>query len=386
MTNNKLLFISITALSTCFVFFQSAGIISISIILAFQFTTIVLFLLLSRKLVLSRSHLYLFSTIAVMIVSWFYSVDRELTGKYLLVMLVGAGLYSIVYETNKSILLVSRIIVLFSIVNTVITVFSVVFKSSFDLFIGQILPRLNTRFEYASGILGQTGSNSYVICYLIIYSWVVFLSNQKKKKASLFFLLLSIIALVLTGKRGPLIWVALSCFVVYCISTYHNPKIMLLSFGKMVIVLLVLLILQMIFRDSVFFSKYVSRFDNMQDSSRLELYSLAFQRIRYYFPFGMGAGAYNHFGAGAHNDYLQLLAESGLISFCLFLAFIIRNLYFTTKNYLRLYDNNVLFSFGLQVFMILNALTATSFLHFGFFFLYMEVSASGSSLISCERE
>ena len=149
---------------------------------------------------------------------------------------------------------------------------------------------------------------------------------------------------------------------------------------KYLVATLLLIGFSSILSNSEIMSKSLARFEDLHDLNRLELYSIAFKRIGEYFPFGLGAGAYNHFGIGAHNDYLQLLAENSIIGFCMYFAFIIRNLIISIGNYKHTNEKQYLFFAGLQLFMILNATTGTSFLHYGFNLIYMEVSAAGCTL------
>ncbi len=381
MNLKDFLFVIVVVLSTCYVFFQSAGVVSISIILFIIFILLCLLSSMQKKPIASSNGLLLVFVLIMMTLSLLYTVDRTLTLNYLLVMLVGLLLYNIVNQHENSNYYVGKVIVVFSAFNVIITFFSFLFPSQFDSVVHVILTNLNTRFEFASGVLGQTGSNAYVICYSILYFWIQIISNTGKRPINIILFCISIVALILTGKRGPLIWIMSSCFLVDMLSSHlkHSNRI-LHMLSKYLVATLLLIGFSSILSNNEIISNSLARFEDMHDFSRLDLYSIAIKRIVDYFPFGLGAGAYNHFGMGAHNDYLQLLAENSIIAFCMYFAFIIRNLIISIENYKHTNEKQYLFFAGLQLFMILNATTGTSFLHYGFNLIYMEVSAAGCTL------
>ncbi len=381
---NKLLWM-IIILSTTFVFFQSAAIVRIDYLLVAMCVLCVLFVVIKKKVVTNCFMLLYVIILTLMGMSLIYTVSLDLTTTYLYVMVYGLILWVVVSDEKNSAEILIKTLVAFSMINVYITLCSSFFSSAKTL-IARILPDLNTRFLYASGILGQTGTNAYVIAFSVLYMATKLLSNQKKNYISLIFFLASgILALVLTGKRGPILWV---CVAIVIIDFLQN-KVLLnkISRRKLVIyvgaiVSMVLLLMIMVKLDMA--KEALERFiPTAEDftSGRFELYMTAIGIFKKNILFGIGAGAYNFFGMGAHNDYLQMLAEDGFFCATLFFVFVIWNLFKTIKGYRILKNEKLLYLLGLQIFFILNALTGTTFLHYGFYIIYTMVCASCYSFI-----
>ena len=340
-----------------------------------------LFLLMRRKLRITQVIILYLSILFLMMLSIVYTVSAELTTRFLLVMGYGGVLYIAVGEMNRAKEMVTRVLLTFSMMNVLITVASIFFPETFATVMSQLLPNVNAKFTFASGIMGQTGTNAYVICYGLLY-WLILLSgNPKSKLKTIVLLALSLFALFLTGKRGPLIWVGATFLIVDLIRRKtmgeKNPLKRLWQYALLVAALMVFIA---IIDSNELIQQTFDRFTVEEDgdfsSGRLELYKRAILIIKENVFLGIGAGAYNYYGIGAHNDYLQIFAENGLLCSALFFIFIGWNIKNAYQSYCLEKDVKSLYVLALQVFMALNALTGTSYLHFGFYFVFMELSAA----------
>lgn len=218
----------------------------------------------------------------------------------------------------------------------------------------------------------------YLICALIIILYWVFLGrNRLVRITAIVFFLLGISLLPLTYSRGAYI-----SFIVGII-------LLLLLLRKRLILCAVLIFsiilgLKFVFLKSLLF----------KDAGRFESWSISLRMIKEHPLLGNGIGTFmalfkSYSPSGnmqyAHNCFLQLWAEAGLIALVIFILFILKTLkkgflsYKTTKNYIFLilacaiitylshsfFDNN-LFSLQLAVlFWVLMGLLKGSILSIG---------------------
>lgn len=379
MELKKVLLYLILIMSTFYAFIQTAGIIRIDVLLIIMFVMTVVLLFIAKKVRFNNTAALYLLVLLLMCISLFYTVDTELTVTYIYVMVYGFVLFVCCLSHKDAPDCLIKVLLAFSLINVFVTIFSILAGDSFTKFVSALFPKLNTKFEFASGILGQTGTNSYVIVYSCLYYWINIIASSEKKTKHLIFLLLSVFALLLTGKRGPLIWLVATAMIVDLVFQNHTKASDLLKSVFKYIGIILVIVLFFVTVDNIdIVSNALSRFivDQEKDfsSGRFKLYEKGIQYIKDNFFFGVGAGAYNHFGQGVHNDYLQIIAENGIFSSLLFFAFILLNL----KNAFRTFKNTynkiiALYFLGLQIFMALNALTGTSYLHYGLFFIYIEV-------------
>lgn len=378
-----LISIILVIFTVAFPFFQAAIMTKLDYIIIIICVALLMLLLVKKRLSFDKMSITYVLMTVLMSISIFYTVDFTLSIKYLTIIIVGMLL--VVVEDSETInFWFKRALVSFSVANVIITLLCYLFPNVMGNLIAFFLPNVNTRFAYISGVLGQTGTNAIVISYSIIYFWIRLINTKKYRLFSIIMLVLSLFALILTGKRGPLLWI----FVTALISLFLQQKAKGFKITKIIGVLL-LVILMLLFsfallRNNEAFNSFITRINGDNDdisSGRFELFKNAIKIFEEHIFIGIGAGAYNHFGQGAHNDYLQILAENGIIVSCIFFYFIIYNLYFSIKKYIYEKDESMFFYCGIQIFAFLNAMTSTSFLHFGFFLIYLQccVAARGKN-------
>lgn len=389
MQIRKTLLYMIILLSTTFVFFQSAAIISIDYLLVMMLILCICLLITQKIIVIDRSVVLYAIILALMVTSLVHTVSVSLTMTYLSTMIYGLVLWIALLNENQTADILKKMLVAFSFVNVFITLLFFFF-SSFKTLIAKILPKLNMNFVYESGVLGQTGTNSYVICLAIIYMTTRYLLSNKKRISSIIFLALGILALLLTGKRGPVIWVSVAIAVIDLLQyKTMSKKNIVKRIVAYIITITCIVVFVTIVSNVELVGNSLDRFnvsDNDFSSGRFALYQKAIEIIKSNMLLGIGAGAYNFFGMGAHNDYLQIFAENGILCTCLYFAFIIGNLVKSIKGYFMFRKETLLYFIGVQVFFIFNALTGTSFLHYGFYIIYIMVCVSSISLIRREEK
>ncbi|WP_461202965.1 O-antigen ligase family protein [Enterococcus sp. N342-3-1-2] len=226
------------------------------------------------------------------------------------------------------------------------------------------------------GITGQTGQNAFFICVFIIIISTKILVNIKINKKQLFFqcfcIALGMIALMTTSKRGHLISLIISLFPILFIF-FKEQK----SYRKYFIFILFLIISgSIIFYNTEYFQIILEKFDQLNDSGdltngRLELWKYTFTLFKEAPIIGAGFGVVRSvFNMETHNIYLQLLGETGIVGFILFLALFILFLKNSLKKY-KSKNHAILISLFIQVFFLLYGMTGNPLFDYGFFLLYI---------------
>ncbi|MDR1136079.1 MAG: polysaccharide pyruvyl transferase family protein [Clostridiales Family XIII bacterium] len=186
---------------------------------------------------------------------------------------------------------------------------------------------------------------------------------------------ITLFSVFLTGKRGILLFATAAVLITY-FWFYSKAdilgKILKLSVGAVAM----LLIAYFIFRDvnivnQVFvslgrFSPFGHTSLNSFSNGRIGLWTLAWELFLQNPVFGAGWGAYydlltydRHFDV--HNVYLQLLCETGIVGFSVFMLFFIRTLVNTYQLLVRedqaVKKQHLSFSFCMQIFFLLYCFT-----------------------------
>lgn len=233
--------------------------------------------------------------------------------------------------------------------------------------------RGNFYHGYIPGLTSHFSTNGI---YLSIASLVFFSEFLKKKdKKSLIFFIISIIALFTAGKRGQLIITILTCLVLYIIIKNKKTDIVkktmkIIFFGIAAVGCFIAI------------SKYIPeitnimvRFEMLIDkgdvlNGRGELYSLAMNLWSNHLFIGNGWGAFSYNyqqylyynGAtaylDAHNVYIQLLCEVGIIGLITYAVIVLSN-FVKSLNMVNLnIDNSIYYIiFAYSMFFILYSFT-----------------------------
>lgn len=200
------------------------------------------------------------------------------------------------------------------------------------------------RDGYATGLATHYSQNGI---YLAIATGVSFckLINSRRKSVNLIFFVSCLAALLMSGKRGPLVFSILAIIITYYVFTSNKPlnRMFKLAFLLSIFVIAFFVILNYVPALSGTLDRFT--YDGDITGGRIELYQYAWQWFKEA-PFtGIGWGGYPYkinytyigliYGQTAnmyvHNVYLQLLCEVGIPGFIYFLCCFGVTLYKTVK-------------------------------------------------------
>lgn len=229
-----------------------------------------------------------------------------------------------------------------------------------------------------AGISPQTGNNAYYIAVFIGIAFIQMLSylSYKKNIQALLMVVVTVIGssmLIATGKRGPLLAVILSLFLVMYInfsSSYFFRK----NFFKLFLIAILaiaILVNTPVFQNLLNLIQLKQAGDLL--SGRSDLWGISYQNFLNAPIFGVGLLSMRLIlGLDTHNVYIQLLAETGLVGFLLFLFLIIFRLISTSRKILVDTENkNLQLSFFFQVFFICYCLTGNPIYNLNLFLFYI---------------
>lgn len=266
--------------------------------------------------------------------------------------------------------IVEKLVIIFGVVHLFFAIWYLVsFSSLFGLF-NHILPKdtIWGMLEFHSqgknvGINSQTSSLAY---YLSLLLGILYIKYREHLKINvLFLILLAIVALLSTSRRGAFVFSMLGIFTLFIFyKKYSFIKILL--FVSSVLVLFsfgIYMLLQNGFEistlermdlENVDFSDYNSI--NELSSSRLSLIFYAYDFFQSSPILGKGFKFFfDEMGQDVHNLFLQLLCEAGIIGFTAIISFISYN-FITTINLLKkrgVYDKAIMYSFYCQFLFIM---------------------------------
>lgn len=225
------------------------------------------------------------------------------------------------------------------------------------------------------GLTTHYSMNGMYLSFSTIFLFSLFM--EKRKKRYIIYTLISIVALLFTAKRAHLIFTLISCIIVFFIINKDRLSKKVLKFSVILIIsFVVILILSMIMPQIL---NVVNRIEEGIKSGDLlngreDFYDLAISMWKGHKIIGNGWGSFSYnfqyylyeenYGVkylDAHNVYLQLLAETGIIGLIFFLSLM---LYIYTLTYKiiknKKYNNMdfmLYFSLGYQTFFLLYCFT-----------------------------
>jgi O-antigen ligase len=290
----------------------------------------------------------------------------------------------------------------FALIHAIITLISYLYT---DLYVSLFSPLLNDfsrnftlsylyNFNFHAGIAGQTGTNAF---YLSLGHAIVIpnLLDKKRKSKRIFNIILFLIllwALFLTGKRGLLLANFFAIAILYYISNRDKMISKIKKFTRYVLFLLLFAFViyisylyvpavnHLLFR---FFDNSLYTLSGDISSGRFNLYRLAWKTFLSNPIMGVGIDAFIYVpyagssrNIGAHNDWLQLLAEIGILGTVLFTITILTVFQKTVRlcNNSRTYRKYRPFLYAslyCQSFILIDSLTGMPFHNYSMLLTYM---------------
>ena len=327
------------------------------------------------------------------------------TKSYIIYYTIGM-IYMCYFSIHKGdIAIIKRFYYLGSLCFSVITIFSTALEGPYTwlmiiLYGGS--PTFNNVMnlyswgEY-SGIAGQTGYNAFAIAIglLITFSSVMedLNENKKIKPKKVFLGGIQLIALFLCSKRSVILFMFLTVLILILhFIDLHKIRVRVASrvlTGTIVITVLATLLFSIYEPLGNFISKnsfYLARGDIL--NGRSELYKQAIGFFMDHPLIGIGAKNFykhNALGLDVHNVYLQLLAENGVIGFCLMIfafAYRLRIAYYCSK---ANFDADLVLCLGVQIFFLLYSLTGNALYDVNFFYVYLIFSSYTLGTINAKQ-
>lgn len=260
----------------------------------------------------------------------------------------------------------------------------------------------NGLYGYRAALADHYSQNGTYISIVLLAIWAVaFCMKAAEKKRKLYFGLgiITIIALLLTTKRAHLLFGIATLIVVYYIV---NPNKRLQKSFKLMMGAVVALIGLNFLMDYI--PDIANVFDRLQttgtdNASLLRL--LMWERAQsifaqhpilgigwYGFRYKSGLSAMTGATAGCHNIYLELLCETGIVGFCIFIVAMGSSLVLTVKNINCVHDTEngelkrmkwaLAVSLAIQCFVILYGLTGNPIYDSTFCFYAVAVAINTS--------
>lgn len=363
------------------------------------FFTLIILIYNKGKIRIKSSQLLFCLMIIFFILSLLNTLSLSQSLKYILVYTIVIVMMLVLSTETTWFSMLSKLLLITSCIHVVITLISYFYT---DLYLTLFLPILNDsaksftlsyiyNFNFHAGIAGQTGTNAFYIStgLAVIFSRLLSDSNMSRNKKSsyIIFVMIFLMALVITGKRGLMLANLFALAVLYYIKN-KGKRSKYLNYFVFTIISFVLGYISYIFIPAV--NRLISRFwfspfGNSEDlsSGRIELYKFAWENFLSN-PFkGIGIDAFTYLpyvggyrNVGAHNDALQFSAEIGLIGTVTFII-IVLTVYIRT---IRLAKNRSISSqykpflyvslYG-QSFILFYSLTGMPFHNYSMLLMYM---------------
>lgn len=238
---------------------------------------------------------------------------------------------------------------------------------------------------YNAGITTHYSTNAIYLAIGMIFFFCKFLFEKKEnKKRNLIILLLTFIALLLTAKRAHILFSIITCTLVYILNNKENfnKKILNFCIFSFIGVFILFLLSSFVPEITHVFDRFLNGdFFNGRKIYYEECIKLFGNKI--FFGNGWGYFSYYYEKAirinnefhflDAHNVFLQLLCEVGVIGFIFFTGIFFYNLFKSKElSDLKTCTFNC-FAFGYQIFFLLYCLTGNPLYDVQCFSIYVFV-------------
>jgi len=266
-----------------------------------------------------------------------FNKDETYSTAFCLIYLIGWVVMYILRCNISSTKIVLYIILYFSIINMIVNWINLVSPSAYKHIITFFLiPELRDsaitmyeKYGYLCGLSDHYSRNAYFLVSGIIVLLSFILSGKKKRKVTYLILVsLEILTLLMVGKRGHILFLAISFFVIYILIEVSLWRKFFKIFKYVAVGLIsVFIIIYFVPRAGLAYERMLQQINSGDVSTgRFMLYDKAWKLFLEKPLFGNGFGMFNslsinevHF-AGVHNDYIQWLCEEGIVGFVIYLS------------------------------------------------------------------
>lgn len=238
-----------------------------------------------------------------------------------------------------------------------------IFYSIFDILsLETSLDAYNNSLRNAyRGFTGQTSISAFYYAVGLIVSLSLLKYLKTKKVVTIALAIFFFFAIIMTNRRGTFSIAILLMILFYMFSIQSNKKLLFLVVLVPIIIIIGVENLPGMQAILDKFNVYLSA-DNIT-SGRLVLWDNAIKTFRSNMFWGTGWLSYNRIFnvTSAHNSYLQLLSDLGLVGTVLFFTPFLMGFIYTAKQFLKVRKNNdtwasfITFSFYFQLFFFLSS-------------------------------
>lgn len=301
--------------------------------------------------------------------------------------LLNSGSTSGIFKSSRKIILIFSIFYAFSIwIQIYLSSFYQIYLRELPGDVQKSILDFARSSAYA-GFSHNPGITAFYICcgVLLIYSLKGRASIVRKNIIMAALIMFLIISVLLTGKRAPLFFLIISLVGMYIFARQGIKRIR--SIIRIVSIFILLIVFFVILEDLLmeipiisYYVESVYRLLGGEDIGggsvkRVDLFAYAWDIFKDNSIFGIGWSNFRHRAAGtltyvasieAHNMYLQILAETGIIGFITIMGSIVAFIVATFKSVSNYCNNRekhgtwrdlLMFSMGYQIFFLLNGLT-----------------------------
>lgn len=327
-------------------------------------------------------YLIIIAMAIIILIGWLkldkFTLHLEYTIRYLCILV------SLFFMSNDKrwISIFLKLLYVFSIFYTLTTIWLYFDTNSyFKYFADNLYPNnVNYNFYggylkgYTAGVTDHYSTNGMMLANAIICFFGFAISKKDNRKlsiVSIIFLVLSIIAMILTGKRAHLLFsmVAILCGLIIFLSKDKSKGIKFICLFMLLAIVVVIAV-----NTSERLQNVLSRFENMSEdgniTSRFEFWEKGMELFNENKLTGIGWMHFyleSGFEQSCHNCYVQILCETGIVGAIIFIPFFIFSFIVSLKLLLWSATNkrNVnryivifsIFSFCYQIYFLLYCLT-----------------------------
>lgn len=257
---------------------------------------------------------------------------------------------------------------------------------------GQIQELAKREFDgYFSGFSTEVAVSAFYIAFLVLISFFRNWFSKRWMNLSTIYILIGTYTIVLTSKRAHLLFLLCSIIITAIIS--NTDMNILRRWGKYIVsifigIISILFVIQYASEESSI-GRIIGLFEGIAggqksldelSTGRMSLWLLAIDLFSKNPIVGIGwCNFYKHniFQYHAHNTYLQVLCETGIVGFVFYISFIILTMAFSVKTIRKCvilgkrdYLQVICPGFGMQCFYLFYSITGNTLYDYWYFWAY----------------